>query len=745
MRSHVLVLFVLLLAAAIPFLADVSVAFAQSSGASLSGRVTDASGAPIGDALVRIVEVDRSAVSGVDGHFAFAHLPRGTYRLYVQRLGFRPLMRTITLSEAPAVHDAVLTASLVEISPLQVTAGPHATSALESPLPLGTIEPEALRTGRRPSLGETVAQLPGLRSWSTGSGIGKPTIRGLRSDRVLILAGSQRLENQQWGDEHGPNLDLTDAERIEVIRGPASVLYGSDALGGVVHVLPRPLPTAYDTPPRIGGSAALGFDSNGRVPEGALAVETAAGGFGVRTRVSGRAADDLSTPDGTLFNSSATQTAAGGAIAWRGAVGTLGAHYSYDDERIEIHEDPAEDPLATPFQKIRDHRARLESAVPLGAGHLEANAGYEENRRQEFEAEDEPDPALVLRSTSWSGGARWHPDEIGSWHPTIGVSILSTAVRTGGEEVLVPPSDAIDAGVFALANTNAGAFGLSAGVRYDHRDLDVADEPALGVAQQTRRYDAITGTAGALWRIAEPLALALNFGSGFRAPSSFDLFANGVHEGTVAFERGNPNLDVERSFNVDLALRGQSERWRGEVGGFVNLVNDFIYSRPTGTFDPGSGFEIFDVTQGDARLWGLEAHGEVHPTGPLHVHAAVDYVVGDNTSLGTPLPWMPPFRALYGVRWEAERAGTFAGWRVALDGESNARQDRLDPSDVATPAYTLAHAGAGMDWAVEGREIGLDVQVRNLIDERYTDFLSRYKLYAIAPGRNLVVRLTTRF
>jgi iron complex outermembrane receptor protein len=260
--------------------------------------------------------------------------------------------------------------------------------------------------------------------------------------------------------------------------------------------------------------------------------------------------------------------------------------------------------------------------------------------------------------------------------------------------------------------------------------------------------------------VAEPVALVLNVGRGYRAPSAFDLYSNGVHEGTVAFERGNPNLTTEKSLNTDFAVRVQSHAVSLEVGAFANFIQDFIYSVPVpGEVDPESGFQIYDVTQGDARLTGFESALEYHPTSFLHLRAGADYVRGQNTSTDQPLPNMPPFRATYSVRLEGGRLGALNDTYFSIGGESNARQTRLDPDEATFFAgafdgagfqpmgYTLVNLGAGFALPTGRTNLRLDFQVRNLFDKAYADELSRIKTNAPLPGigRSVIARLTTEF
>src|SRR5688572_20910315 len=337
-------------------------------GATVSGRVTDAAGTPVSDVSVGVVELRRGTQSDADGRYTIPALPPGTWRIAFQRLGYASAIRRVTLGAGATTIDVALVESALELPGTQVSATANATTALTSPQPTSVLEGVALRQARAATLGATLEGLPGLRSWNTGSGIGKPTIRGLRSDRVVIASEGLRLDNQGWGDEHGPQVESANVDRVEVIRGPASVLYGSDALGGVVNVIPRELPTAYDRDAFVRGRVGGSFGSNNEDLEGSLSLEGATRGLGFRGSFTGRSSDDLETPDGPLANGGTEFQTFSGAVGGRGEWGSLDARYSHRNERLEIHEDPAEDPGATPFQRVGEDIARVAAVLPAGAG-----------------------------------------------------------------------------------------------------------------------------------------------------------------------------------------------------------------------------------------------------------------------------------------------------------------------------------------------------------------------------------------
>ena len=711
----------------------------------LRGRVTDSTGTPIPYALVRVLEVGRNTQTDLDGNYSLRSLPSITARVSFSALGYAPLVRQVVLSDTLVELNVVLRASLIELPSIQVTASAIATTSLESPQPVSVMDRSDVEVARSPTLGEMVATVPGVRDLSTGQGIGKPVIRGLTSTNVLVMDNGQRMETQQWGDEHGPNIEAASAERVEIIKGPASVLYGSDAVGGVVNVIQPDLPDAIGRNPFARGNLTLGYTSNGPGPDGTVNLEGASGHVGANATFTGRRFGDISTPAGTLDNSGDETWNAGGNLGVRDTWGNLQGGYVHRSERIEIYEDPAESPGATGWQQVNEDRARLTSQLPVGAAHLDLAGYYEKNVRQEFEDVDATTPGLQLAATTWSGDAKLHHPAVGPFAGIIGVAGLQSSVDKSGDEPLVPDSRTGALGAFAYEQAESGPWSFSVGLRYDYRQLSVDADSGLGVTAQTRTYNSVAGSFGTLYRLSSISALVANIGRGYRSPTVFELFSNGVHEGTQRFEVGDSLLVPETSLNTDLAYRLQSARMRMEVGVFLNHLNDYIYPKPTGLIDPGSGLQIYDVTQGNSTLYGFEGAVQWHATKALHLSGTTDYVYGQNNSIDMPLPQIPPFRATYGFRLEAPDRGLLVSPYLSALGESVSQQTRNPPDDYAPPGYTIFGLGLGTGFQSSNQVIQLDFQVRNLFDTAYRSYLSRYKTYADNPGRNMIVRLSTTF
>jgi iron complex outermembrane receptor protein len=720
------------------------VAAAQRAPGEISGRVADSLGAPVADARVRILELGRTALTAADGRFHFRAVAPGRYTVSIAHVGHVPETRRVVVAGDAAVLEVALRETRLQLAAVQVTATTGATRAQDSPQPTAVLEGAELRTSQGAAIGETLEQVPGVRSLGMTTGIGKPVIRGMTHYRVVTLDNGQRSETQSWGHDHSPNVETAAAERVEVIKGPASVLYGSDALGGVINVIAPPIPDAIDGNAFVRGRLASVYSHNVRGGDGTLTLEGANGGFGARLALVGRGSGDMRTPAGALDNTNNRAFAAEAAAGQRGTWGTVSARYAGRDERLEIYDNPVTAPGYTGFQRIGTHRGSIEAMLPVRAARLQLSLGYEQNFRREFAhvASELPDLGLLVRN--WTGFAHLHHPRVGPFTGTFGVSAMTSAFQNRGTQQLIPTSDTKNAAAYAFeqAELAGGRLQATVGARFDRRSLSTDGETRIGVAAQRRTFDAVTGSAGLLYHVTTPVAIVANVARGFRAPAAPDLFANGFHEGTRAFERGDPDLDVETSLNTELGLRVTHTALSAEVTGFVNRVSDYIYLRPFGA--GGGTFDSLQVVQGDARLMGVEGRAAWRPVQHLTLQLSGDFVHGQNRTADVPLTFIPPARLLYGVRLDREQ---WLGWArapyITIQGESNARQTRLDPRDLGPPGYTIASVGAGFTRLTRRGAATFDLSVRNVFDVSYRSFMSRYKAFALGPGRAFVVRMST--
>lgn len=735
----------------------------------LHGKVTDFHGNPLAGVRVTVVEFSRLVLTDPEGNYTLTDLPSGTYDVTFALIGFGPQSRRVTLGTEDLTLNVTLNESFVELPPLQVTASPNASTALTSPQPVSVLSGAKLEADHTANLGQTIDKIPGVTAWTTGAGIGKPVIRGLSANNVLILANGQRTDTQQFADEHSPNIETSDAERIEVIKGPASVLYGSDAVGGVVNIIPPAIPDAIGTKAYVGGKILGAYGTNNINPDGTLMLNGASGGFGFRAALVGRNADNINTPVGELVNTGFSTVDGSIGLAYRAKWGSLTGSYTHRYETLQLMD---EDPTATPFQHVTDNRFNVGLVAPTGgASRIEANVGYDSNRRREFEeaGDTEAEVASGLQNGLWTSDVHYHNNPLGPFVGTIGVQGYHNGWDRFGTETFLPPNQAFGIGVFGFEQAEFGQFTLSLGLRYDYRQLNV-DEAEVGredrnriVPEQTRTYNSVTGNIGGLYHLSEPVALVVNVGRAFRAPTIFELFGYGVHEGVPQFLIGNDSLQNQTSWTTDLALRVQSSRVQLEVGGFYTPIHNFIYANPTSGLDTSStdpeasGLQEYEVTQGNAVFYGFEAGVDYHPTRWLELEGGGDYTYAQNRVLEQPIPWIAPLR----IRYSAKLIGGDGKWYRApyfSVGASTVLEkvaSRVDPNELepGTPipgGYTVVNFGAGAQFAVGGQVISLNLDLFNAFNEQYVWFLNRYRNFVedsrnLGMGRNFMVRMAWTF
>ncbi|PYP10970.1 MAG: hypothetical protein DMD56_07785, partial [Gemmatimonadetes bacterium] len=665
-----------------------------ASGDTLSGRVVDRDGHAVAGATVVVVELHRVALTQTDARFRFADLPAGSYTVTVRRLGFAPLARQVAVS-GPTTLDLILERTSVWVEPVTVTATRAPLDVLSSPLPTEALSEDRLRRAQSVSLAHALAELPGINALTTGQQIGKPVIRGLAGPRVLVLEDGSRLEDYSWSDEDGPSVDARLAQRVEVIRGPASVLYGSDALGGVVNVIPEELPDANGGPRATHTGFEISGASNNAELEGAARGEGASGGWGWRLFGIGRFASSLHTPAGELDNTGFSALSGEAAVGTRGPRGSTTLRYTrYGGEfKLLEAEGPASGEAGGPERKLSDDRVQVAGDYLLGGVRLETKAQWQRHSLIEVSDTGTSPSGAPLEGTAFDLLLNTLTVDVLAHHTagsrvrgTLGASGFYQTNDTRGRIPLVPAARAGAAAVFDFVEVGLGRVSVLAGGRVDVRRLAADANAALGRSDETRDYTALSGTLGVVYRPAAAVALTANLGRAWRAPTLFELFANGPHLGEARYEIGDPGLKPEAGTNMDVGVRWQGARVRVELAGYRNAIGRFIYITPTDSFvtvstSPPDSLRVYRYQYADARLLGGEAAVEVEVAAPLTLRARTDAVRGTNRATNQPLPLVPPARAVFGAElhpsgltW-SDRA--YAGVEV----EVATRQTRLNPLD----------------------------------------------------------------
>ncbi|MEM6288672.1 MAG: TonB-dependent receptor [Bacteroidota bacterium] len=756
---------------------------AQTAEAILTGRVVDAdAGLPLSGAAVRAGRL--GAVADAEGRFRITGLARDTVTVVVSFLGYATQSAVVDLALGAATLDVALEPTEAALGEVEVTASEAQEALGRDSRPVAVLEGRELEAMRGQTLGETLEELNGVTALTTGPTISKPVVRGLHSDRVLILENGVRQEGQQWGGEHAPEIDPFAAGRIEVIKGAAGVEYGAGAIGGVVRLDDEDLPTEAG----LGGRLSLqGFSNSGQAA-GSLLLEDAPEAVpGVAWRLQGslRRAGDAQTPDVVIRNSAFAEASGHATLGYRRGPfevdGHLrryttelgiyrGSHFGNARNLAAIIERGGPDPdwnyqfsydIDAPKQIVTHDVASVHGHTTLASGlHIDAQYAVQRNRRQEFDAHrpfsDSLEalgerPAFDLALLTQSVDLKVEPDLSDRARLTIGVQARTQLNENGETGFLIPNFRAYDGGLFAHGSYAAtGRLTLDAGVRFDART-----QRAFPRNFATRSFDDVRRTfaggaavVGGVLRLGDAWSLASTVGSAWRPPNISELYSFGVHHGTAQFEIGDADLGIERSLDVSTTLRHEGPLASAEVSAYVNHIANYVYAleqaEPTVTIR--GTFPTFRTTSADARLAGLDADLELRPTGWLDVGARASILRADNLTLDGPLYGVPSDRFRGHVRVTQPRLAGFSDAYAEVNVEHVERQDRIQPGAFLAapypPGYTLTGLRLGAEAVWAGTPVRLQVGIQNLFDVRYRDALSRFRYFVDEPGRNVTLRVT---
>ena len=731
----------------------------------LTGSILDAnSEEPIIGATVYLQEPEKGGISDVNGNFSINNIPSGNYTLVVSSLGYGTRTQKVSIpSEEPLT--VLLSPTAIEMEEVIVSTPFHQLQSDNvMKVDRATME-EINRTGTL-TLAEGISNLAGVETISTGTGIGKPVIRGLSSNRVLVYTQGVRLENQQFGDEHGLGLSSSGTESIEVIKGPASLLYGSDALGGVLYLNPERYAAEEDTEV----DAKINYYSNTQGLEANAGFKTSGENLKFLVRGNYAVHSDYLTGNGdrvtnTRFNEFDLKSGIG--YRTSGYKGDLRYNLNSGEAGIpeEIGLQSTSKEIMEPYQKIQNHILSLDNNFYFSNSSLDLKLGYVFNNRKEFEGEHEEDhegeteeeheaheegeAALEMELSTINYDVKYHFPEAANFETILGVQGMVQENRNLGEEILIPDATTVDLGIMATTHYHLEKIDFQAGLRYDHRDLKTSEMGSLGepdyIADLERNFDSYNASLGVKLDVAKNLTARLNFASGFRAPNLAELTSNGVHHGANRYEIGNPDLENEQNYQLDLALEFGNEHVEVFTNGFYNHINNYIYLEPTGNFQDEA--PVFNYIQNNAILYGGEAgvHFHPHPLDWLHFENSFELVIGEKED-GRNLPLIPAPSLLNTLRIELPKMDFAENGFFSISLKSFFDQNRTDEFETSTPGYSLLNMGLGGEFKLSSTVIGLKLTGTNLLNETYIAHLSRLKPEGIPNmGRNISVSAEITF
>ena len=745
---------------------------------SVQGVVRDAEGRTLPGVHVAISLLERGTVTDDTGRYFIGDLPLGEHAFSFSYLGFKDQTILIRVNEGNVEYDVVMLPEILEADEVLI-AEDRVDVLTRDSRSISVLDPEELMELRGQTLGETLEELPGVTTLQTGPSISKPVVRGLHSQRVLVLNAGVSQEGQQWGGEHAPEIDPFAPVKIQVIKGVSGVEYGVGAIGGVIRLDPLDLP--YVPGDGVRGSLSMNGFSNNLQGAGSLYLEGAASaipGLGWRVQGSYRKAGDAQTPDYIIRNSAFQEFNGSASVGLRRDRLNLVALYSRFSTELGIFSGAhignindllraidRDEPtfigdfgydIGPPKQDITHNLVSLHGDFRLESGSwIEAQYGFQVNRRQEFDAHSRSSdstttgrPAFDLSLVSNTLELKFHHKPLGRFFGVVGVNGMNQLNKNSATGFLIPNFRAFSGGVFARETWVKDDITVEAGARFDYRWVRAWPRENGSRGDFVRRvtdYASFSGVVGAIWQFSSTWSLAGNLGSGWRPPGVNELYNFGVHHGTAQFEMGNPDLETERSLGLDVTLRHETDRTRFEVSAYNNKFDRFIFlfpeSEPRVTIR--GTFPSFRYDQADAILRGFEASLEHDLVSWLTLQTQLSAVRGDNLDTDEPLINMPSDRASLKAQFNLPARNIIQDAHFDIEGVFVKKQTRVPENADYAPApdgYALFNAGFSTTIALR-TPVRLSLELHNALNTAYRDYLSRFRYFIDDPGRSLIFRV----
>lgn len=683
-----------------------------------------------------------------------------------------------------SLYSAVLVASLVEanesveLDTITVSASPiHNHGSFDVPAAVDVIDSEAIASKSTASLGEAVSDIPGVNNISTGSQAGKPVIRGMSGERVKILSNGNPMDFQTYGIRHIANTDLFLADRIEVVRGAQGVLYGSDALGGVVNILSPKILSADDGETKLKGELLGQYNSNNKERMGGVKIQSATGKLGLNLSVVKRKADNIKTPNadtwqpgdpagdkprfsGELPYTNYESTSAQIALGYTEDLWDIALQHTYwqSYQNYLGHTGrPQFNAIPSAGQDLSNNETQLTGNIYLGDWVVTPTLSRTLNKREaatgvEYEHMNASniDLAIEVDRTDY---------ELAVMHPKFGMfeGELAVEAYTKDQDVtkghLVPNAKEKGRAIYLFEEADIDSWIVQFGLRYDTREID-AD-----VAQGSKEFSALGGSVGLTYKITPEWNIATNISRGFRAPSIFQLYADGIHGGVQAYQTGNENLKEETTLGADLSLRYKSENTQASLTLYHTDIDDYIYLANTGNMIPVGPMTLPELTneQTSAKIQGIEFSFEHYISEHTRVQGGFEIISGEDTDNDVELTMMPANNMNLAIyhnvgTYQYFEDNTFSvnmqaynNKKATNDKEPFYQYNNLPFGSPDTAGYTLWGLGYESKLALFGQDANLQINVDNIFDKAYRNFLDTYKGYALGMGRNISFSLSIPF
>ncbi len=748
----------------------------------LQGKITDQkTGVSLTGVSIYVPDLTLGTLSNSDGHYILDKLPARKLLVQVSYIGYQTQVFTIDLHKNQ-IADVQLQPSVKEMHDVVVTGLSKATERNRTPTSISSLSYATLLQNGGTNIIDAIAKQPGISQITTGSGISKPVIRGLGFNRVVVVNDGIRQEGQQWGDEHGLEIDEFTIHHVEILKGPASLAYGSDALAGVINLLSFPsLPEGT-----LSGQLITNYQSNNGLLAGSINMGGRKKGISWDLRYSQKENHSYkNATDGYVLNTANREKSMRAQVGINRTWGVAKLGLSIFSQQAGIAEgtrdsitgqftkevavnDSTQTALASthdfysyraqiPYQNINHYKLFCNLSRFIRSNSLKVNLACQQNRRQEYADVMQPNNyGLYFLLNTLHYDIRYEWAEKKHWNVSGGISGMYQVSQNKGIEFLVPGYQLFDAGGFMMARKQWKKLDLSGGIRIDQRHLNAlplwldsngvkAQAQSAGATERFQPINRVwyghSASIGIAYQFSEKVYSKFNISNGFRAPNIAEVGSNGVHEGTLRYESGNALLTPERSVEVDYTFGVQSNHVSFELNLFSNQISHYTYLRKvlsaSGNDSLREQLPVFTYKQGDANLTGGELRFDLHPHPIDWLHLensfacvfARQYKVPDSLQY---LPQIPP------ARWRCELKGESKQWSnswkqayISIAFEQYFAQRRVMyayGTETSTNAYSLWHLGMGISYCRKSKtRCQFLLQINNLSNRVYQDHLNRLK------------------
>ncbi len=695
----------------------------------ITGTVFNSKNEPLTGVSIQISDLQKSTSTNTNGQFTISNLPKGSLKIVFSMIGYQSKIEIINISSASKTLNIVLENTIFQIDEIIVSTAFNKLQS-QNVMKVEHATTKDFQQKGATTLIEGISQIPGLSQISTGVSIGKPVIRGLSANRVLVYSQGVRLENQQFGEEHGLGLNDAGIESVEVIKGPASLLYGSDAMGGVLYFNPERFADANTVKSDFGQryfSNTQGFSTN-------FGVKTSGEKWKFLARGSQTAHADYQTPSlGRVTNSRYNETDFKIAVGYNDKNLSSTLRYNFNKLDIGIPENGIAEQTTNktsdfPKQGVSNKLLSWNNVLFFGNSKLDFDLGYIANDRSEFAETNAPDINWRLNTLNYN--VKYHAPKIGKLESIIGIQGMRQTNTNFGNEFLIPNATTTDFGAFVTTNYQWNTNVLQAGLRFDNRKLLTEAKGTPGdegsFVAIDRKFDSFNASLGYKTNLQQNLTLRLNVASGFRAPNLAELTSNGVHEGSLRYEIGNANLKNEQNVQVDLNLEYANSHFEFFVNGFYNHINNYIFVAPTG--NQQNGFDEYVYNQQNAKLFGGEAgiHFHPHPLDWLHFESSFQNVTATKQN-GEYLPLIPANVLNNTIKTDFKIKKWLSQGFASFNVSHTFAQNNNSSFETKTLDYTLVNLGLGGYIKLGNKAFNFNLNANNLLNKTYISHLSRLK------------------